>query len=116
MPTSPQNPVIPTEAASKAENDATATASTTASPGHEPTEATQIALAKNCGDEAGLFLAPGLTIPRPTKTVECNVMSYTDGEGVARRIYMPKGTAGLAGALYTAKRFDDLARFPAWGE
>lgn len=116
MPTQPQKPVLPTEAPCKAENDATATPSTKTSPGHEPTEVIQIAHAKDGGDEAGPVLAPGLTIPRPIKTVECNMMSYTDGDGVARKIYMPKGTAGLAGALYTAKRFDDLAKFPAWGE
>lgn len=44
------------------------------------------------------------------------MMSYTDGEGVARRIYMPKRTMSLASALLSGKRFDDLARFPVWGE
>lgn len=60
------------------------------------------------------FLGP--TISRPIKTVECNTMSYTDGDGVARQIYMPKGTARLAGALLMAERFSDLARFPAWDD
>lgn len=117
MSTSPPNPEIPSESSPKAEVDASAAAaSTKASPGHEPTETIQIALAKDGGNDAGLRIAPGLTITRPIKTVECNMMSYTDSEGVTRQIYMPKGTAGLAGALYTAKRFDELARFPAWGE
>ncbi|KAL2277319.1 hypothetical protein FJTKL_00043 [Diaporthe vaccinii] len=116
MSNSPQNPEIPTESPSEAENNATATAPTKASPGHELIETTQTALAKNGCNEECLAPAFGLVIPRPTKTVECNMMSYTDGEGVARKIYMPKGTARLAGTLYTAKRFDDLARFPVWGE
>lgn len=74
----------------------------------------QQASAKDGGRNASL--PPGFPPIRPTKTVECNMMSYTDGEGVARSIYMPKGTAGLAAALHTARRFDDLAKFPAWGE
>lgn len=114
MSTSTHKPEASTEPPSKAGNDAPATASTKASPGHEPSEVMQVAYAGDGGSEAaGLPL--GFTI-RPTKTVDCNMMSYTDGEGVARQIYMPKGTAGLASALYADKRFDDLARFPAWGE
>lgn len=67
------------------------------------------------GREAGL--PPGLTIPGPiTKTVECNMMSYTDGEGITRQIYMPKGTAGLASTLLMDKRWDSLAKFPVWSE
>lgn len=58
----------------------------------------------------------GPATPRPTKTVECNMMSYADDDGVTRQIYMPKGTAGLADALLTAKRFSDLDKFPAWGD
>lgn len=116
MSNSPQDPEVPTEPHSEAENNATATAPAKASPGHELVGTTQTALAKDGGNDACLAPAPGLTIPRPIKTVECNMMSYTDGEGVTRKIYMPKGTARLAGTLYTAKRFDDLARFPAWGE
>lgn len=57
-----------------------------------------------------------LNLPRPIKTVDCNMMQYTNGDGVARQIYMPKGTAALASNLLTAKRFSDLAKFPAWGE
>lgn len=116
MSTLPQNSEIPTESPLKAENNVTATSSTKASPGHEPAEATQTALAKNGGNGADLSPFSGFTVPRPTKTVECNMMSYTDGEGVVRQIYMPKGTAKLAGTLYKAKRFDDLAKFPVWGE
>lgn len=44
------------------------------------------------------------------------MMSYADDDGVTRQIYMPKGTAGLADALLTAKRFSDLDKFPAWGD
>lgn len=117
MSTSVPNPEIPSESPPKAEVDApAAAASTKASPEHESTETTPTVLVRDGGSNAGLPIAPGLTIPRPIKTVECNMMSYTDGEGVTWQIYMPKGTAGLAGALYTAKRFDELARFPAWGE
>lgn len=104
-----------TESPSKAGNDTPATVSTKASHGHEVMEVIQVAHAKAGGSEAA-DLPPGLIIPRPTKTVECNMMSYTDGEGVTREIYMPKGTMGLACALSEAKRFDDLAKFPAWGE
>lgn len=119
MPTSPDKPSTPTEPPSKAGNDALATAPPTkaASPGHEePAEATLTALAKKGGSSEAAGLPSGLTIPRPTKTVECNMMSYTDGEGVARQIYMPKGTMGVACALYAGKRFDALAKFPTWGE
>lgn len=118
MPTSPDKPSTPTEPPSKAGSDALATAPSTkaASPGHEePVQATLTALDKHGGSDAA-DLPSDLTIPRPTKTVECNMMSYTDGEGVARQIYMPKGTLGVACALYAGKRFDALARFPSWGE
>lgn len=119
MPTSPQNPSTPTESPSKAGNGAPAArapSTEAATPGQgEPEEARQTFLDKHGGGEAaGPPSSP--TVPHPTKTVECNMMSYTDGEGVARRIYIPKGTMSVACALYADKRFDDLARFPAWGE
>lgn len=117
MPTSPQDPSTPTEPPSEALNDApaaTAPSTKAASVRHgEATEAIQTALAKGNGDSEAADLPSGITIHCPTKTVECNMMSYTDGEGVARRIYMPKGTMSNASALYAGKRFDDLARFPS---
>lgn len=119
MSTSPQHPSTPTEPPSKAGDDAPATrAPSTKAASHrheEPAGATQRALARDDSSEAA-DLPSGLTIPRPTKTVECNMMSYTDDEGVTRQIYIPKGTMGVACALYADKRFEDLARFPAWGE
>lgn len=118
MPTSHQKPEIVTNSPStKAENDAPATASTETSPRHEEsTETMQTVVLKDSGNEADPPHDPEHTISRPTKTVDCNMLSYTDGEGIARHIYMPKGTMHLACALYDGKRFDDLAKFPAWGE
>lgn len=119
MPISSQNPSTPAELPCPAENDAPATVPPTkaASPGQEEeaTEEEQTALARDGSSEA-TDLPSGLTVPRPIKTVECNMTSYTDDEGVTRQIYMPKGTMSVACALYAGKRFEDLARFPAWGE
>lgn len=120
MPTSSQNPSNPTDPPSKAGDDvpaARATLAKAASPRHETaTEATQKALARDDGGNEAAEAPSSPTVLRPTKTVECNMMSYTDDEGVIRQIYMPKGTMSLACALYADNRFDDLARFPAWGE
>lgn len=120
MPTSPQNPSTHTETPSEAGNDAPAArAPSTKAASHrheEPAGATQTAPAKEKSGSEAADSPFSPTVPRPTKTVECNMMSYTDGEGVTRQIYMPKGTMSLACALYAGKRFDDLARFPAWGE
>lgn len=41
-------------------------------------------------------------------------MAYVDDEGLMRKIYTPKGTASTAYRLYAEKRWDDLARFPAY--
>ena len=119
MSTSTQKLELPTESPSNMESDvpATATAKAKTSPENEPIETVQAGLARGGREgENALPDAVLAALSRPIKTVECNMMSYTDGEGVARQIYMPKGTIRLASALYTAKRFSDLARFPAWGE
>ncbi|KAJ0116547.1 hypothetical protein J7T55_007527 [Diaporthe amygdali] len=111
MPTSTPSPKMATTTSSKGDNDGPA-ASRKAPSGHEQPQTNQIEIDVG-GSEAGL--PPGLTIPGPiTKTVECNMMSYTDGEGITRQIYMPKGTAGLASTLLMDKRWDSLAKFPVW--
>lgn len=55
-------------------------------------------------------------IPRPTRSVECNMMSYVDGEGAKREIWMPKGTMRTACNHLEKKDWDALSKFPAWGE
>lgn len=52
--------------------------------------------------------------PQPIKTVEINMMAYVDDKGFMRKIYLPKGTASTARRLYAEKRWDDLAKFPAY--
>lgn len=121
MPTSSQNPETNTEAPSEAEDHVPPTASRKASPRHEPAgKKKRKKPLQQRGPTRQTFLLPpepDLAVPRPTsKTIECNMMDYTDGEGVARRIYMPEVTMFLACGLFSGKRFDDLARFPAWGE
>lgn len=117
MSNSSQNLEAHTERPANVGDDAPATSSAKASPGYEATETPQTVVVKVARNEEGDPIPiSGPANLRPTKTVECNMMSYADGDGVTRQIYMPKGTARLAGALLTAKRFSDLAKFPAWGE
>lgn len=117
MSNSSQNLETHTESPANIKDDAPATSSTKAGSGYEATETPQTVVVKVARNEKGDPLPiSGPAIPRPTKTVDCNMMSYADDDGVTHQIYMPKGTARLAGALFTAKRFSDLAKFPAWGE
>ncbi|KAG8161439.1 hypothetical protein KVR01_008426 [Diaporthe batatas] len=115
MPDSTQNPEARSEDASNTEDDVPATLlPPTASSAHEgATETSQIQVVSANSPEKPLPI-PTPEMLRPTKTVECNMMGYTDDGGVARQIYMPKGTAALARDLFQAKRFSDLAKFPAW--
>ena len=39
-------------------------------------------------------------------------MAYVDENNVQHQIYLPKGTASLASALFVAKNWDELAKFP----
>lgn len=52
--------------------------------------------------------------PVPTRTVECNSMSYTDGEGVQRQIWIPKGTLKTASKHLENQNWAALARFPTY--
>ncbi|KAL1858976.1 hypothetical protein Daus18300_009734 [Diaporthe australafricana] len=120
MPTSPESPKIPSTTSSEGKDDVQGPhTSRKASPEHETSQTMQAAVA-GAGDKAEMPPGvaapppPGFVVPRPIKTVQCNMMSYTDGEGIARQIYMPKGTARLACTLSLGKRWDDLAKFPIW--
>ncbi|PVH75769.1 hypothetical protein DL98DRAFT_518461 [Cadophora sp. DSE1049] len=52
--------------------------------------------------------------PVPTRTVECNSMSYTDGEGVQRQIWIPKGTLKTACKHLDNKNWAALTKFPTY--
>jgi len=51
---------------------------------------------------------------KPIRTRECNMMSYVDGEGVKREIWMPKGTMTTACKYFSEENWDELAKFPVW--
>lgn len=55
------------------------------------------------------------SLPRPTRTVECNMMSYTDGKGTKKQIWMPKGTTRTACKHLEKEDWDALVKFPVWG-
>ena len=55
------------------------------------------------------------TPPRPTRTVECNSMTYRDGEGVERNIWIPKGTLRTASKHLENGKWAALAKFPTYG-
>lgn len=116
MPDSTQNQEARRESPSNTKDDVPATSSPKASPAHEEsTESSKIQVVSLNLLENPLPI-PTPEMLRPTKTVDCNMMQYTDGDGVTRQIYMPKGTAKLASDLFMAKRYSDLAKFPVWGE
>lgn len=79
MPDSAQNLEARTESRSNVEDDVPATSSATASSGHEDaTETPQIPVVfvKVARDSEGNPIpVPGPAIPRPTKSVECNMLS-----------------------------------------
>ncbi len=50
------------------------------------------------------------------KVVEPNKMVFTDAEGVQREIHMPAGTFQTASEHYSAKNYEELKKFPAWGK
>lgn len=54
------------------------------------------------------------SIPRPTRSVEVNGMTYTDDQGTKHNIYLPKGTARVATKLLTENMYDELAKFPPY--
>lgn len=55
-------------------------------------------------------------IPRPTNSGQCNTMSYTDGNGLEREIWLPKGTMHRAQELLQQEKWDELAKFEDWSE
>ncbi|KAM7190379.1 hypothetical protein V8F33_009495 [Rhypophila sp. PSN 637] len=57
---------------------------------------------------------PPTNPPRSTSTVECNMMEYTDDQGVTHQIYLPKGTMQRAGRLFLEKNWEELGKFPAY--
>lgn len=50
------------------------------------------------------------------KLVEPNKLVFTDDEGVRHAIHMPAGTFKTANEHYIAENYDELKKFPAWGE
>jgi hypothetical protein len=50
------------------------------------------------------------------KLVEPNKLVFTDDEGVRHAIHMPAGTFRIANDHYIAENYDELKKFPAWGE
>jgi hypothetical protein len=55
-------------------------------------------------------------IPRHTTSRQCNTMSYTDGNGLERQIWLPKGTMQRAWELLQQEKWDELANFEDWSE
>lgn len=55
------------------------------------------------------------TPPRPTRTVECNSMTYRNGEGVEKHIWIPKGTLKTACMHLENENWAALAKFPTYG-
>ncbi|KAH7309999.1 hypothetical protein BKA65DRAFT_519269 [Rhexocercosporidium sp. MPI-PUGE-AT-0058] len=53
-------------------------------------------------------------IPRPTRSVECNSMGYTDDKGVERQIWIPKGTLQAACKHFDMKNWNALAKWPTY--
>ncbi|KAF2717839.1 hypothetical protein K431DRAFT_288182 [Polychaeton citri CBS 116435] len=47
----------------------------------------------------------------PTRSVEPNCMSYEDGDGVKREIYLPQGSFQAASDYFQNQRWDELAKF-----
>ena len=54
--------------------------------------------------------------PIRKKNVRPNKMVYFDAQGVRHEIHIPTGTYERATALFVAKDWDELAKFPVWGE
>jgi hypothetical protein len=58
---------------------------------------------------------PG-ALKRPKRAVQPNMLSYTDGEGAKKAIWMPKGTMHTACKHLEKEDWDALAKFPLWSE
>ena len=56
------------------------------------------------------------SIPRPTRSVQPNSMTYTDDKGVEHNIYLPRGTALTAFDHLENERWDELAKFEPYSE
>lgn len=52
----------------------------------------------------------------PGWTVECNSMEFVDSHGVKHKIYLPKGTMKRACQLFADENWDELVKFPVYGE
>lgn len=79
---------------------------------------TQVAQNKSMTYEETRKIYPNLpeSLPTPTRTVECNMISYTDGEGAKKEIWIPKGTLRTACMHFENQDWDALTKFPAWSE
>lgn len=53
---------------------------------------------------------------KPIRSRQANKIGYTDAEGVVHSIYIPKGSIKAAEEYLIAKNFEELAKYPAWGE
>ncbi len=84
----------------------------------EAASVTEIAQRKSMTYEEMRKIYPSLPehLPRPTRTVECNMLSYVDGTGAKKNIWLPKGTMHTACRHFNEKDWNALAKFPAWGE
>ena len=47
---------------------------------------------------------------------QCNRVNYTDGTGKKCSIWMQKGTMEAACAYFKAENWEELAKYPVWGE
>lgn len=50
-----------------------------------------------------------------TAVFEPNNFIYNDNKGIRHNIYLPRGTYSKAMKCYEAKKWDELAKYPAWG-
>jgi len=57
---------------------------------------------------------PAAPADRPKKTVQPNMMSYTDDKGIVRQIHLPTGLYQKAVDHLTKNEYDELAKFPKW--
>src|ERR1700712_1050442 len=72
---------------------------------------TQVAPRKSMTDEE-----MPKSLQRPARTLECNMISYTDGEGAKKEIWLPKGTMLTACKHFEKNDWDALAKFPVWSK
>ena len=49
-------------------------------------------------------------------SMAANMLSYADGQGVQRKIHIPRGRWSEMADHFTHQRWDDLAKFPTWSK